>query len=155
MTSVTFEIEVASQLPADKVFKVFADLDNLGPKLHPQYFKSIETIEGNGDVGTIKLFTFGDGIPFTSGKYKTESVDVSKYSYSYSVIEGDVLMGILDSINHDVKVVPSADGGSVFKQTVVYNCKGSEKPSEEFLHKEKDVYINIFKTLEAYAIANP
>ncbi|KAI3777167.1 hypothetical protein L1987_46963 [Smallanthus sonchifolius] len=155
MTSVTIKVEVASQLSADKIFKAFADLDKIAPKVHPQYFKSIETVKGDGGVGTIKVFTFGDAIPFTSGTYKTESVDVSNYSYSYSVIEGDILMGILDSITHHVKVVPSADGGSVYKQTVVYHCKGGEKPSEEFLKQDKEVYVNTFKTLEAHAIAHP
>ena len=61
MTSVTTEIEIPSSFPADKVFKVFSDFDNIAPKVNPEVFKSIETIEGNGGVGTIKIFTFGDG----------------------------------------------------------------------------------------------
>ncbi|KAJ9546478.1 hypothetical protein OSB04_019021 [Centaurea solstitialis] len=155
MTSVSIEIEVPSSFPADKVFKVFSDFDNIAPKVNPDVFKSIEIVEGNGGVGTIKIFTFGDAVPFTSGKYKVDSVDVSNFSYTYSFFEGDNLMGILDSITNHVKIIPSADEGSVFKQTVTYNCKGNEKPSEEILKVEKEIYEKTFKAIEAYGAAHP
>ncbi|KAJ9546532.1 hypothetical protein OSB04_019075 [Centaurea solstitialis] len=155
MTSVTTEIEIPSSFPADKVFKVFSDFDTIAPKINPDVFKSIETIEGNGGVGTIKIFTFGDAVPFTSGKYKVDAVDPSNCSYTYSFFEGDNLMGILDSITNQIKIVPSADGGSIFKQTIIYNCKGDEKPSEELLKIEKDIYEKTFKGIEAYGIAHP
>lgn len=63
-------------------------------------------------------------------------------------------MGILDSINYHVKVEPSG-GGSVYKQTVTYNCKGAEKPSEDFLKKEKELYEKTYKAIEDYAVAHP
>ncbi|KAL8231225.1 hypothetical protein R6Q57_001003 [Mikania cordata] len=99
MSIVTLEVEVSSQFPVIRVFKVFSDFDIIAPKVNPQVFKSIETIEGNGDVGTIKIFTFGDGVPFKSAKYKVDALDISNNSYSYSFIEGDNLMGILDTIS--------------------------------------------------------
>ncbi|KAL8231217.1 hypothetical protein R6Q57_000995 [Mikania cordata] len=153
MSIVTLEVEVSSQFPVIRVFKAFSDFDIIAPKVNPQVFKSIETIEGNGDVGTIKIFIFGDGVPFKSAKYKVDALDISNNSYSYSFIEGDNLMGILDTISYHVKVVPS-DGGCVFKQTV-NNRKGDEKPSEEFLKKEKEMYENTYKAIEAYAAAHP
>ncbi|KAI3785144.1 hypothetical protein L1987_44257 [Smallanthus sonchifolius] len=154
MSSVNLEVEVPSQFPAERVFKVFSDFDNIATKVYPQVFKSIEIVQGNGDVGTIKNFKFGDDVPYKSAKQKVDAVDASNYSYSYSFIEGDNLMGILDSINYHVKVVPS-NGGSVFKQTIIYNCKGAEKPSEEFLKKEKELYENTYKAIEDYAAAHP
>ncbi|KAI7753706.1 hypothetical protein M8C21_001344 [Ambrosia artemisiifolia] len=155
MASVSIEVEIPSQFPAERVFKAFSDFDNIAPKVNPQVFKSIETVEGHGDVGTIKIFTFGDAVPFTTAKYKVDAIDASNHSYSSSFIEGDNLLGILDSITQHVKVVPSPTGGSVFKQTVVYNCKGDEKPSEEILAKEKEIYENTYKAIEAYAAAHP
>nr|XP_043633005.1 uncharacterized protein LOC122604170 [Erigeron canadensis] len=155
MAPITIEIEVASQYPADKVFKVFSQFDSIAPKVNPQIFKSIETVEGNGDVGTIKVLTFGDGVPFTSAKYKVDAIDATNYSYSYTFFEGDNLMGILDSITSHVKIVPAADGGCVNKQTITYNCKGDEKPSEEILKKEKETYESTYKAMEAYAVAHP
>nr|GFA54456.1 hypothetical protein [Tanacetum cinerariifolium] len=73
-------------------------------------------------VGTIRDFTFGDGVAFSSGKNK---------------------------------IVPSADGGSVYKQTITYNCKGNDKPSEEVLNSEKSDHEKTFKAMEAYAAAHP
>ncbi|KAL8231229.1 hypothetical protein R6Q57_001007 [Mikania cordata] len=154
MSIITLEVEVPSQFPADRVFKAFSDFDIIAPKVNPQVFKSIETVEGNGDVGTIKIFNFGDSVPFKSAKYKVNALDASNHSYSYSFIEGDNLMGILDTINYHVMVVP-CDGGCVFKQTVTYNCKGDEKPSEEFIKKEKELYENTYKAIESYAAAHP
>ncbi|KAI7743477.1 hypothetical protein M8C21_011328 [Ambrosia artemisiifolia] len=63
-------------------------------------------------------------------------------------------MGILDSINYHVKITPT-DGGCVFKQTVIYNCKGDEKPSTDVLNFEKDVYEKTYKAIEAYVAAHP
>ncbi|XP_076896779.1 root allergen protein-like [Bidens hawaiensis] len=154
MPSATLEVEVPSKFPAEQVFKTFSQFDSIAPKVKPEVFKSIETVEGNGDVGTIKIFTFGDAVPFTTGKYKVDALDVSNHTYSYSFIEGDNLLGILDSINHHVKVVPSSDGGSVFKQTVIYNYKGDEKLPEEILKKEKELYEDTYKAIEAYAVAH-
>ena len=61
MSTATVEIDIPSTHPSEKVFKVFCDFDNLAPKVNPAVFKSIKTIEGNGDVGTTKDFQFGDG----------------------------------------------------------------------------------------------
>ncbi|KAI3756647.1 hypothetical protein L1987_56469 [Smallanthus sonchifolius] len=119
MSTATVEVEVASPFPADKVFKVYNDFHNIAPKVFPKVFKSIETVEGDGGVGTIRLFTFGD-----------------------------------DSIDYRIKIVPT-DGGCVYKQTVIYNCKGDEKPSAEFLKLEKELYEKTYKAIEEYAAAHP
>ncbi|XP_076909028.1 root allergen protein-like [Bidens hawaiensis] len=154
MSSATLQVEIPSKYPADRVFKTFRDFDNIAPKVKPEVFKSIETVEGNGGVGTIKIFTFGDVVPFTTGKYKVDSFDPSNHSFGYSFLEGDILMGILNSISYTVKVVPSSHGGSVFQQTVTYNYKGDEKLSEEILKKEKETHEETYKAIEAYAAAH-
>ncbi|XP_071729784.1 root allergen protein-like [Rutidosis leptorrhynchoides] len=155
MSTVTTDIEVVSPFPIEMIFHVFSDFDTVAPKVNPQVFKSIETLEGDGGVGTIKLFTFGDDVPFASGKYKIDAIDVSNFSFSVKFFEGDILMDIMESITHHVKILPSADAGSVFMQTIVYNCKGNDKPSKEALNFEKEIYEKPYKALEAYAIAHP
>ncbi|GJV12064.1 root allergen protein-like protein [Tanacetum coccineum] len=155
MSTATIEVEIPSVHPAEKVFKVFCDFEAIAPKVNPAVFKSIKTIEGNGGVGTIRDFTFGDGVPFSSGKYKVDVYDPSNFTYGYTFFEGDYLQGIADSITHQVKIVPSADGGSVYKQTVTYNCKGNDKPSQETLDFEKSEYEKTSKAMEAYAAAHP
>ncbi|GJU15000.1 root allergen protein-like protein [Tanacetum coccineum] len=155
MSTECLEIEVASPFPAEKVFKVFSDFHNIAPKVYPEVYKCIDTIEGDGGVGTIRLLTFGDGVPFTSGKFKVDTIDASNFDYSITFYEGDNLMGILDSINQHVKVTPSDNGGSLFKLKIVYNCKGDEKPSADTLKFEKEVYEKTFKAIDAYVVAHP
>ncbi|GJR48103.1 root allergen protein-like protein [Tanacetum coccineum] len=128
MSVINREFEVSSSLPADKLFKVCLDFrQTLAPKIEPQAFKSIDLIKGDGGVGSIKRTTYGDG---------------------------DALMG-LDSVTHHFKLVPSADGGAVFKDSVVFKGKGDAKPTEETLNQFKELFKNTFKAQEAYAIAHP
>ncbi|KAL4579304.1 hypothetical protein LXL04_015445 [Taraxacum kok-saghyz] len=155
MGIVTVELEVTSSLPAPKLFKVFGDFDTLAPKLEPETYKSVETIQGDGSVGTIKNITYGDGIPFTSSKHKVDTVDTNNFSLTYTIFEGDVLMGIVDSANHHVTFVPSADGGSIYKHTVVFNCNGDNSVPEDTVNLMKEGLKKSFKGFEAYAIAHP
>ncbi|GJU07378.1 root allergen protein-like protein [Tanacetum coccineum] len=113
MSVINREFEVSSSLPADKLFKLCLDFDTLAPKIEPQAFKSIDLIKGDGGVGSIKRTTYGDAVPFTSAKYKIDAIDARNFSATYTVFEGDALMG-LDSATHHFKLVPSADGGAVF-----------------------------------------
>ncbi|KAK9067318.1 hypothetical protein SSX86_014644 [Deinandra increscens subsp. villosa] len=141
--------------PLKCFFKVLNNFYDIAPKVVPQVFKSIEILEGDGGVGTVWLFTFGDDIPFISGKFKQDVIDASNFTYNYTFFKGDNLMGILDFVNHLVKIVPSADGGCVFKQAVIYNCKGDKKPSAETLNFENKLYEKTYKTIEAYAVVHP
>lgn len=44
------------------MYKAFVlDADNLIPKILPQAIKSVETLQGDGGAGTIKITTFGEG----------------------------------------------------------------------------------------------
>ncbi|KAK9059122.1 hypothetical protein SSX86_021741 [Deinandra increscens subsp. villosa] len=155
MSTASFDIEIASSYPAEKVFKIYNDYHILVPKVNPQVFKSIETIEGDGGVGTIRLLTFGESLPFTSAKYKIDNIDASNFTFDSTFFEGDNLLGILHSINYHIKIVPTAEGGSIFKQTVVYNGKGDEKPSAETLSFIKDLYEKTYKAMEVYAAEHP
>ena len=65
------------------------------------------------------------------------------------------MQDIAESITHHVKIVPSAHGGSVYKQTITYNCKGNAKPSEEGVNFEKSGFEKTFRAIEAYAAAHP
>ncbi|GJY87529.1 root allergen protein-like protein [Tanacetum coccineum] len=154
MSVINREFEVSSSLPADKLFKLCLDFDTLAPKIEPQAFKAIDLIKGDGGVGSIKRTTYGDAVPFTSAKYKIDAIDARNFSATYTVFEGDALMG-LDSATHHFKLVPSADGGAVFKDSVVFKGKGDAKPTEETLNQFKELFKNTFKAQEAYAIAHP
>ena len=62
MGVITYDMEITSSIPPARMFKAFVlDGDNLIPKILPQAIKSVELIEGDGGVGSVKLITFGEG----------------------------------------------------------------------------------------------
>ncbi|RVW39983.1 Major allergen Pru av 1 [Vitis vinifera] len=116
MGVITYDHETTSSIPLAKMFKAFIlDSDKLIPKILPQAIKSTEIIEGDGGPGSIKKITFGEGSQFNYVKHRVDGIDKENFTYSYSVIEGDALMGTLESISYEVKLVPSPDGGSICK----------------------------------------
>ncbi|KAA8548988.1 hypothetical protein F0562_000674 [Nyssa sinensis] len=156
MGVITYDMEVTSSIPAAKMFKAFVlDADNLIPKILPQAIKSVEIIEGNGDAGTIKLITFGEGSQFKSVKHRVDGIDKENFTYSYSIIEGDALMGTLESISYEIKISASPDGGSICKNSSKYHTKGDVQITEEHIKSGKEKASGMFKAVEAYLLANP
>ncbi|XVF85366.1 hypothetical protein PTKIN_Ptkin17bG0111700 [Pterospermum kingtungense] len=104
----TFESEVVTTIPPAKMFKAcILDGDKLIPKIAPQAFKSVEYIEGNGEPGSIKKDTFGEGSQFNYIKQKVEALE-KKFVYTYSVIESNALMNTLEKITYETKLELSA-----------------------------------------------
>ncbi|KAL2463520.1 Major allergen Pru ar 1 [Forsythia ovata] len=73
----------------------------------------------------------------------------------YSIIEGDALVDVLESINYHIKIVPTADGGSICKNRSIYNTKGDAQITEEKIKEGKEKATGMFKAVEAYLQANP
>ncbi|KAJ9699686.1 hypothetical protein PVL29_005516 [Vitis rotundifolia] len=142
MCVITYEHEITSSIPPAKMFKAFIlDSDKLIPKILPQVIKSTEIIEGDGGPGSIKKIMFGE--------------DKDNFTYSYSVIEGDALMGTLESISYEVKLVASPDGGSICKSTSKYHTKGDFEITEDQIKAGKEKAMGLFKAVEAYLLAHP
>ena len=58
----TFTQEFTAPIAPSRMFKaLILDSHNLIPKIAPQGIKSIEFIEGDGGVGSIKQTNFADG----------------------------------------------------------------------------------------------
>lgn len=58
----SYEHDVSSSIPPPRLFNGFIlHGDTLIPKCLPQAIKSVETIQGDGGPGSIKLTTFGEG----------------------------------------------------------------------------------------------
>lgn len=93
-------------------------------------------------------------VPYTTSIQKVDAVDVSNLSVSYTIYEGDALFDFLDSITHHIKITPSVDGGSVYKHTTVFNCKGEATVPEEMLTHTNEGYKKVFKAIEAHILAN-
>jgi carbon monoxide dehydrogenase subunit G len=85
-------------------------------------------------------------MPFNVMKKKVEFLDVDKCECKYT-IECDGT----ETAKFNVKVKPTANGGSVAKVECTY--KGGE--GKDKMLKAKDSVAEMFNTAEAYLIANP
>ncbi|XP_034685991.1 major strawberry allergen Fra a 1-2-like [Vitis riparia] len=151
----TYEQEITSSVPPAKMFKAAVlDADNLIPKVRPQAIKCVEVIQGDGGPGTIKKIHFGEGHKFKSMTHRIDAIDKEKFSLCYTVIEGDVLTDGVESICHELTVVPAPGGGSIYKNTSKYHTKGAEV-CEEHVKGGKEDALATFKAIEAYVLAHP
>ncbi|KAA8527412.1 hypothetical protein F0562_034873 [Nyssa sinensis] len=156
MGFISYDMEISCSISPAKMFKAFVlDADNLIPKILPQAIKCVEVLQGHGGPGTIKLVTFGEGSQFKSVKHRVDGIDKENFTYSYSKIEGDALMGILESISYELKIEASPDGGSICKNTSKYHTKGDAQITEEQIKSGKEKASGMFKAVEAYLLANP
>ncbi|XP_022722051.1 major allergen Pru av 1-like [Durio zibethinus] len=152
----TYESEVVIAISPAKMFKAcIIDGDKLIPKIVPQAFKSVEYIEGNGEPGSIKKVTFGEGSQFNYVKQKVEALDKENFAYSYSVIEGDALMNTLEKIAYQTKLEASAAGGSICKTISKYYTIGDFELKEEEIKAGKEKALGMFRAVEAYLLSNP
>lgn len=88
-------------------------------------------------------------------KQRVDAVDKENFTYSYSIIEGDALMGLFESVSYHIKIVPTLDGGSICKNRSIYHTKGDAQVTEEEIKAGKEKASGMFKAVEAYLLANP
>uniref|UniRef100_A0A830DFU0 Major allergen pru ar 1 n=1 Tax=Phtheirospermum japonicum TaxID=374723 RepID=A0A830DFU0_9LAMI len=157
MGVIIYEHEESSSIAPARLFKSFIlDADNLIPQVLPSAFKSFETLEGDGGVGTIKLITFGEGSHFKCAKHRIDEIDLENHVFKYSVIEGDMLGDVLESISYLVKVEPGPHGGSVCKTISTYHTKKDDHHiTEDKIKEGKEKAKAIFKAVEAHLHAHP
>ncbi|KAH6783127.1 hypothetical protein C2S52_008086 [Perilla frutescens var. hirtella] len=117
MGAITYDIEIPSSIPAAKMFKAMVlDANTLIPKIMPQVIKTIEILEGDGGVGTVKVIHFGEGSQYKSVKHRVDDIDKENLTRTYSIVEGDALSGVIESITYHIKIIPTEDGGSMQEQ---------------------------------------
>ncbi|XP_047335903.1 major strawberry allergen Fra a 1-2-like [Impatiens glandulifera] len=99
-----------------KLCKAFIlHVENLVPTILPQAIKSIETIEGDGEPGTVKIITLPQ-MQIQSVKHRVDGIDKENYTYSYNIIEVDVLKNGLESLSYEIKIFDGSNGGSICKK---------------------------------------
>ena len=99
-------------------------------------------------------FSFA-GSKFKYVKHIVDSIDHDNLTYCHSLIEGDVLLGKIEKISHETKVVASPDGGSIVKATLNYHTIGDAEIDEEYVKEGKEKASGMFKIVEGYLHANP
>ncbi|XP_030545616.1 major allergen Pru ar 1-like [Rhodamnia argentea] len=148
-----FKDEYISTIPPARLFKAIAvDSHNLFPKLMPQAIKSVDIIEGDGGVGTIKQINVIEGSRIISIKSRVDDLNQETLTYRYTMID---LKEKFESIVHEVKFEPTPEGGSKSKITGTCSAKSDVELKEEDVKVDKEKILGTFKAVEAYLLQNP
>ncbi|KAF8034492.1 hypothetical protein BT93_C0722 [Corymbia citriodora subsp. variegata] len=155
MGVVTYSQEFKSAVAPLRMFKALVlDSHNIIPKIVPGGIKSVEFIEGDGGVGSIKQTNFGESAHIKYTKHKIDALDVENFYCKYTLIESDIKFDKIDFIAYEVKFI-SADGGCVCKMSSEYHVKEGAELKEDDIKQGKDRAMGLFKTVEEYLLANP
>ncbi|XP_022864064.1 major allergen Pru ar 1-like, partial [Olea europaea var. sylvestris] len=100
-------------------------------------------------------WNFAEGSEFKYVKHRIDALDKEKMSYSYTLIEGDALTNILESISYEIKIESTPEGGSKGKNSSTYHTKPGVEIKEEDIKAGKEKAAGVFKAVEAYLLANP
>ncbi|KAF5738743.1 major allergen Pru ar 1-like [Tripterygium wilfordii] len=149
----SFESETVVAVAPARLFKAYVlDGVNFFPKVIPGM--KIEILEGDGGAGTVKNITFA--VPHnTHVKHRIDLVDKESLVYNYSIIEGHVLGEDTEKLEFKSKIVPSPDGGSIWKSTATYYTKGDAVITEEKHKAAEERGKGLYKAIEAYLLNNP
>ncbi|KAA8536503.1 hypothetical protein F0562_028981 [Nyssa sinensis] len=116
VTSITQEF--TTPIAPARMFKaLILDSHNLVPKLMPQSIKSVEFVEGDGGVGSIKQTNFTDGSHFKYLKHRIDTLDKDN----------------------------CVNGGCFCKMTSEYHAKAGVELKEEEIKEGKDKAMAVYK----------
>ncbi|CAH9082598.1 unnamed protein product [Cuscuta epithymum] len=152
----TYTDEVTTPIAAERLFKAFfVESNNLFPELLPGLIKSIKFIEGEGGAGTIKQIEYLEGGTWKNMKTKIDEFDVKNLVCKYSIFEGDMVGGELETISYDVKIEACGDGKCTCRTISKYHTKGDSVINEEEMKRGKEKSEAIFKAVEKHLVENP
>uniref|UniRef100_A0A1D1YFB3 Major allergen Pru ar 1 n=1 Tax=Anthurium amnicola TaxID=1678845 RepID=A0A1D1YFB3_9ARAE len=157
MVAGSFTEEYESPIPVLKAWKAgVLDAHIMIPKLLPDIISSVDVLEGNGGVGTVKQFNFTEAVK--EHKFIKDRVDVlddHNYVFKYTVIEGGLLGTRFKSYSYELKLEAAGGGGSKGKLTVHYDTIDDTPLTEEEVGKLMIGVVGMMKALEVYFQANP
>ncbi|XP_051209454.1 pathogenesis-related protein 1 [Lolium perenne] len=146
----SWTLELESQVSAPRKFRATVmDWHTLAPKLAPHIVDNAHHVEGDGGIGSVRHYNCASAMPFKVMKKKVEFLDVEKCECKYTIVCDGI-----ETATWDIKMEPTASGGSVAKVECIYKPQPSEEGNDMML-KAKDSAAEMFKTVEAYLLANP
>ncbi|CAI9776042.1 unnamed protein product [Fraxinus pennsylvanica] len=147
--------EIKANASHKRMFKaVMIDNADVLPKASP-FIKSIETVQGDGGVGSIMQTNFSDGAQHKYMKNRIDHLDPENCVGKLTLVEGDVLGDKIESISYEVKFEDSKDAGCVVKITTEYHTKGDVVLKEEDINASKEQSFGLYKAYADYLNANP
>ena len=147
--------EIESPVAAPRLFRAAVmDWHTLAPKIASHIVASAHPVDGDGSVGSVRQFNFTSAMPFSHMKERLEFLDVDKCECKSTLVEGGGIGKAIETATSHIKVEPAANGGSVVKVESTYKLLPGVEVKDE-ITKAKESLTGIFKTAEAYLIANP
>ncbi|KAA8527665.1 hypothetical protein F0562_035466 [Nyssa sinensis] len=92
---------------------------------------------------------------FSYMKHYIDELNEKRYTYKYTLIEGDALMDKLEKISFEVKLEAAPNGGTISKMTSKYYPKGDFVLTEDEIKAGKEKALGMYKVVEAYLQENP
>ncbi|XP_030474610.2 major strawberry allergen Fra a 1-3-like [Syzygium oleosum] len=155
MGVIAYSQEITSVVAPSRLFKaMILDSHNVLPMIVPEGIKSVEFIEGDGRVGSIKKTNFSESSYIKYTKHKIDALDAGSFYCKYTMMESDIKFDKIDCVVEEVKFV-AAGSGCVCKITSEYHVKEGCELKEEDIKKGKDRAMGLFKAVEEYLMANP
>ncbi|XP_031398417.1 major allergen Pru ar 1-like [Punica granatum] len=125
---------VHTSITPSRIFKaLILDSHNLIPGIAPEGIKSIEFVEADGGIGSIKETNFAYGRHLKWLKNRVEAIDAGKLVCKYTLIESDIAFDKIDSVVNEVKFIASSDGGGC-----LHYVKARVELKEEDIKQGKD-----------------
>ncbi|NP_001105279.2 MLP-like protein 423 [Zea mays] len=149
------ELVVEVKSPADKLWAALRDSTELFPKIFPEQYKSIETVEGDGkSAGTVRLLKYTEAVPMlTFAKEKLETADDENKVVSYSVVDGE-LADFYKNFKITLKVTPAkaeGEGGAVVSWAMEFDKANDQVPDPDVI---KETATKTFHDLDDYLLKN-
>ncbi|EES10962.1 hypothetical protein BDA96_06G123000 [Sorghum bicolor] len=152
------ELVVEVKSPADKLWAALRDSTELFPKIFPEQYKSIETVEGDGkSAGTVRLLKYTEAVPMlTFAKEKLEVADDENKVVSYSVVDGE-LVDFYKNFKITLKVAKAAaaegegEAGAVVNWSMEFDKANDQVPDPDVI---KETATKTFHDLDDYLLKN-
>eukprot|EP00253_Pinus_taeda_P018500 PITA_18500 len=158
MVSGTTTTERVSQVEAKRFWNATVkESHNFLPEVLPHIFSSVNILEGDGGVGTIKQFNFTPEAikEFSYVKDRVDEIDEEKLVYKYTVIEGGPLGNQLIALSYEIKFVAKEEGGCVISRTSNYETAPGAEFDEAKVKEVKENMNAMFEKMEQYLLSNP
>ena len=149
------KVELVAEVksPADKLWTALRESTELFPKIFPEQYKSIETVEGDGkSAGTVRLLKYTEGVPMmTFAKEKVELADDEKKVVTYSVVDGE-LVNFYKNIRVTLQVTPKgAEDGATVNWAMDFDKASDQVPDPDVI---KETAAKTFHDLDDYLLKN-
>ncbi|XP_068666546.1 major strawberry allergen Fra a 1.07-like [Aristolochia californica] len=145
-----------SPVSPDRLWKASKDTRNLIPKLIPNQVASIVLLEGDGGVGSVTQFNFGEGLKDLGYvKNRIVAMDDENYVFKSSLVEGRGIGTKLKSCTIERKMEATSEGGTKTTLKMDYDTLGNYPLSQEEAENIVGGVLGQTKAIEGHLQANP